>query len=169
MKVDLVRASQSDHHILENLLHLHMHDFSEFLGTTPSEDGRFSYPRLPLYWEEPSRAAFLIRAAGSLAGFALSSRGSLISGDPEVSDVSEFFVVRGLRRRGVGRAAAHELFRTAGVWEVRVLDSNQPAQRFWRATIEQYTRGHFKVEPWTRDDGSEWHVFRFSAPGAGAA
>ena len=66
-------------------------------------------------------------------------------------------------------AAAHELFRTAGVWEVRVLDSNQPAQRFWRATIEQYTRGHFKVEPWTRDDGSEWQVFRFSAPGARAA
>ena len=170
MKVDLVRASKSDQPTLENLLHLHVHDFSEFLGMTPSEQGWFSYPRLPLYWEDPGRAAFLVRAAGRLAGFALTSRGSLVSGNPEISDVAEFFVVRGVRRQGVGRAAAQELFRTAaGTWEVRVLDSNQPAQRFWQRVIEQYTRGQFKLQPWTREDGSEWHVFRFTNPDAGAA
>jgi len=165
MKVDLVRASQSDRSTLENLLHLHMHDFSEFLGTTPSEQGWFAYPRLPLYWEDPRRAAFLVRAADGLAGFALTSRGSLVSGDPDVSDVAEFFVVRGVRRRGVGCAAAQQLFRTApGVWEVRVLDSNPPAQRFWQRVVEQHTSGRFRLEPWTRDDGSEWHVFRFTSP-----
>src|SRR5262245_58943429 len=113
VKVDLVRASESDQPTLANLLQLYLHDFSEFLGTAPSEQGWFSYPRLPLYWQEQGRAAFLIRAADSLAGFALTSRGSLISGDPEVSDLTEFFVVRGVRRRGVGRAAAQHLFRTA--------------------------------------------------------
>jgi len=170
VKVELVRASERDQPTLANLLHLYVHDFSEFLGTTPSEQGWFSYPRLPLYWQEAGRAAFLIRAAGSLAGFALISRGSLISGDPEVSDLTEFFVVRGVRRHGVGRAAAHELFRTAvGVWEVRVIDSNQPARHFWRRVIEEYTRRRFKVGPWTRDDGSKWHAFRFTSPPAGAA
>jgi len=164
MKVELVRASERDQPILSNLLHLYVHDFSEFLGTTPSEQGLFSYPRLPFYWREAGRAAFLIRAAGSLAGFALTARGSLISGDPEVSDLTEFFVVRGVRRHGVGRAAAHEVFRTAaGVWEVRVIDSNQPARHFWQCVIEEYTRGRFKVEPWTRDDGTDWHAFRFTS------
>jgi predicted acetyltransferase len=170
VKVELVRASESDEPTLANLLHLHIHDFSEFLGMTPSEQGWFSYASLPLTWKEVGRAAFLVRAADRLVGFALISRGSLVSREPHVRDVTEFFVVRGIRRRGVGCAAAHELFRTeAGVWEVRVIDSNRPAQHFWRRVIEQYTKGRFSVEPWTRDDGSEWHVFRFTSPGAGAA
>ena len=167
MNVTLVRASERDQPTLANLLHLYAHDFSEFLGTTPSEQGWFSYPSLPLYWREASRAAFLIRAADDLVGFALTSRGSLISGDPEVSDVTEFFVVRGVRRHGVGRAAAHELFSTVpGSWEVRVNESNGPAQHFWRRVVEQYTGGSFRVEPWIRDDGSEWRVFRFKSTGS---
>ena len=164
MNVALVRASDSDQITLANLLQLYVHDFSEFLGTTPSEQGQFSYPRLSLYWRDTGRAAFLIRAADKLAGFALTSTGSLVTGNPEVSDLAEFFVVRGVRRRGVGRAAAHSLFRTVpGVWEVRVNESNRPAQHFWWRVIEQYAGGEFEVESWTRDDGSEWRVFRFSS------
>ena len=166
MDVALARASESDQVTLANLLHLYAHDFSEFLGTTPSEQGWFSYPRLPLYWRDPGRAAFLIRAGNALAGFALTSRGSLVTGDPEVHDLAEFFVVRGVRRHGVGRAAAHRLFgEMPGVWEVRVIESNRPAQQFWRRVIEQYTAGSFKVDPWIRDDGSAWHVFRFTSSG----
>ena len=164
MNVVLVRASESDQPTLANLLHLYVHDFSEFLGTTPSKQGWFSYPNLPHYIQEESRAAFLIQAADNLVGFALTSRGSLVSGDPEVSDVSEFFVVRGVRRHGVGRAAAHELLSTVpGVWEVRVNESNGPAQYFWRRVVEQYTGGSFSLEPWMRDDGSKWRVFRFKS------
>jgi len=163
VKVELVRASERDQPTLANLLHLYVHDFSEFLDASPSEQGWFSYPKLPLYWQDVGRAAFLIRASDKLAGFALTSRGSLISGDPHVSDLTEFFVLRGLRRHGVGRAAARELFRTAGgVWEVRVVDSNRPAQRFWRRVIEECTNGRFEFEPWARDDGSAWHAFRFT-------
>jgi len=170
VKVALLRASESDQPTLANLLHLYLHDFSEFIPTTLSEQGLFSYPKLPLYWRELGRAAFLIRAGDALAGFALTSRGSLISGDQAVTDLTEFFVVRGIRRCGVGRFAAHELFRTAaGVWEVRVLDSNRPAQSFWRRTIAEYTAGRFKVEPWTRDNGSEWHVFSFTNLPTGVA
>lgn len=168
MNVALVRASERDERTLENLLHLYIHDFSELLGMMPSEDGRFSYPALPLYWREARRAAFFIRAADGLAGFALVSQGSLISGDPEVFDLAEFFVVRGLRRHGVGRAAAHDLFRSVrGVWEIRVIEFNLPAQRFWRNVVEQYTGGRFEVEAWARDDGSRWSVFRFTSSDEG--
>jgi predicted acetyltransferase len=164
MTVALVRASETDRSVLENLLHLYVHDFSEFLGMTPSDEGRFEYPALPLYWSESGRAAYFIRSGSDLAGLALVSRGSRISGDPEVLDLSEFFVVRGVRRRGVGQSAAHELFRSnSGVWEVRVNEVNVPAQRFWRRVIDMYTGGHFHRDTWVRDDGSRWNVFRFTS------
>jgi predicted acetyltransferase len=166
--VTLVPASKSDESTIKNLLHLYIHDFSEFLGLKPSEEGWFSYPALPLYWSEAGRSAFLIRSGGSLVGFALVSQGSVVSGDPTVRDLAEFFVVRGVRRRGVGQAAAHCLFRSLpGKWEVRVGDYNLPARQFWRSAIELYAGARFQTEVWTRDDGSRWHVFRFTSSGAG--
>jgi predicted acetyltransferase len=166
MNVDLVRASKSDESTLKNLLHLYIHDFSEFLGMKPSEEGWFSYPALPLYWSESGRTAFFVRSEGSLVGFALVSQGSMVSGDPTVFDLAEFFVVRGVRRRGVGQAAAHKLFHSLpGKWEVRVAEFNFPAHQFWRHAIEQYAGGQFQFENWTRDDGSRWNVFRFTSAG----
>ena len=167
LNVGLFQAAKSDENTLRNLLQLYIHDFSEFLGMRPSEEGWFSYPSLPLYWSEPTRVAYLIRAEGSLVGFALVSRGSVVSGDPAVLDLAEFFVIRGVRRRGVGAAAARQLFRSfPGRWEVRVGDFNAPAQKFWKNAIERYVRERFQIEPWTRDDGSPWKVFRFESSGA---
>ena len=88
----------------------------------------------------------------------------MVSGDSTVRDLAEFFVVRGVRRRGVGLAAAHLLFRSLpGKWEVRVGDYNSPAQQFWRSAIELYAGTRFQTEVRNRDDGSRWHVFRFTS------
>ena len=164
VNVVLVRAAKSDDRTLANLLHLYVHDFSELLGMKPSEEGWFSYPALPLYWSEAGRAAYLVRSEGSLVGFALVSKGSMVSSDPTVFDLAEFFVVRGVRRRGVGKAAAHQLFRSfPGKWEVRVAEFNLAAQNFWRRVIEQYVDGRFQSESLTRADGSRWNVFRFES------
>ena len=58
--------------------------------------------------------------------------------------MAEFFVVRPLRGRGVGAAAARALFdRFGGRWEVRQTESNAPALAFWRAVIAAYTGGAF--------------------------
>jgi predicted acetyltransferase len=167
MRVELAEASISDVPILANLLSLYLHDFSEVFGSAPGPDGRFDYERLPLYFEEPGRTAFLIRSDGALAGFALVSRGSLIDGASTVWDLSEFFVARGLRRRGVGLLAASAVFsRFAGAWEVRALDRNPGAAEFWTRAISRHTRGMFEVQPWLSDGGSEWKVFRFSQSAA---
>lgn len=163
LNVKLVRAARSDESTLKNLLHLYVHDFSEFLGMKPSDEGLFSYPALPLYWTEAGRAAYFVRSEGSLVGFALVSKGSMVSGDPAVFDLAEFFVVRGVRRQGIGRAAAHELFHSLpGKWEVRVAEFNIAAQHFWRNAIEKYAEGRYRFEPWTRGDGSRWTVFSFA-------
>jgi hypothetical protein len=57
--------------ILANLLELYAHDFSELHILDIGANGRFGYESLPLYWSEPNRHPFLIRADGKLAGLAL--------------------------------------------------------------------------------------------------
>lgn len=85
------------------------------------------------------RATLLIKAEGHLAGFALVSRGSLLSGDRDVWDMAEFFVLKRYRRAGVGVKAAHEIWRRhPGRWEVRVLEANAPAQRFWQVAVDLF-------------------------------
>jgi predicted acetyltransferase len=129
--IDLILATPEQQSILANLIELYAHDFSEFLDVEMGEDGRFGYKRLPLYWSEAGRHPFLVRMDGKLAGFALVKRGSEISGDADVWDMAEFFVLRGYRRRGIGIQVAHRVWREfSGKWEVRVMQSNVQAQRF---------------------------------------
>ena len=163
MNLALTEASISDEPVLANLLNLYLHDFSEVFGDPPGPDGRFVYERLPQYFSEPDRTPFLIRSDERLAGFALVSLGSLITGLRNTRDLSEFFVVRGLRGRGIGRAAASEVFkRFAGVWEVRALDQNPGAVEFWTNAIANHTGHAFTVEPWVSEPDLTWKVFRFA-------
>src|SRR5215212_478663 len=116
--VEVVPALPEQEPILANLLELYAHDFSEFVDLKLGADGRFGYERLPLYWTEPERHPFLFTSDGHLAGFAFVRRGSEISGDADVWDMAEFFIVRGLRRLGLGMKAAQEVWRKfPGRWE----------------------------------------------------
>ena len=170
MRVEVTRSAESERPVLANLLSLYLHDWSEVLGGVPGPDGRFTYDRLPLYFEDPARVPFLVRADGELAGLALVTRGSVISGAPDVLDLSEFFVVRGLRRRGVGCAAASAVFRAfTGPWEVRALDRNPGAAGFWAAALSAHTGGAFETGAWEPEPGRTWKVFRFVQRGGGPA
>src|SRR5450432_262789 len=144
LEVSLELATESDAGVLANLLELYIHDLSDaFPGVQVGADGRFGYRRLPLYWSEPERRfAFLIRRGGKLAGFILAMRGSPVSEGPEVLDIAEFFVLRSLRRSGVGRSAARLLWsRLPGQWTVRVSEANLGALPFWAGIIDEYTSG----------------------------
>ncbi len=96
-EISLDAAAPSEAPILANLLELYIHELSAvFLNVELGADGRFGYPKLPLYWSEPERRfAFLIRVDGHLAGFALATRGSPVVEDPDVFDVAEFFADTG--------------------------------------------------------------------------
>src|SRR4051812_26669424 len=116
--VTLHVATTADEPILANLLELYVHDLSEIFPVDIGADGRFGYTGLTRYWSEPAtRFAFLIRTSARLAGFALVTRGSPASTDPEALDLAEFFVLRSCRRSGVGRRAAFALWdRLRGDW-----------------------------------------------------
>ena len=165
MLIELTRATPADRERLENLLELYVHDFSEILEVTPGENGRFGYPLAP-YWTEPGRFPFLVRADGRLAGFALVALGSQVSGDPAVFDMAEFFVVRGLRRHGVGLAAALRVFASnPGTWEVRVIQRNAGALPFWEQAVPTFTNGAFESFTWTSERGRSFRVYRFVSAG----
>src|SRR5262249_39837386 len=69
------------------------------VGPTSAADYRY----LPLYWTEPARRPFFVRAEGAVVGFALVRH--VAQPDP-FSELAEFFIQRTSRRAGIGRRAA---------------------------------------------------------------
>jgi predicted acetyltransferase len=165
--VTLEAATAADLPLLSNLLELYIHDLSAaFPNVELGPDGRFGYPQLERYGAEPDRrSSLLIRCCGRLAGFALVTRGSPATEDPEVFDVAEFFVLRSYRRSGVGRRAAFLLWnRLPGRWIVRVSEGNPGALPFWSGVIAEFSRGAY-TESTRPGSPHAWRVFSFTAPG----
>ena len=161
--VELVPAARDQAPIVANLLQLYAHDFSEFHEVDLAEDGRFVYTELPLYWSDPDRHPFLIKVEDKLAGFVLVKRASDLSGNKKVWDMTEFFVTRGYRRRGIGTQIAHDLWRQfPGTWEVRVMQSNVAGHKFWVRAIANFT-GKAIHPARIKKGGEPWSVFTFES------
>lgn len=162
--IRVLHAPAEQQKTVANLLELYAHDFSEFIDLQLKPNGRFGYPDLSRYWSEEGRFPFLVTVDGHLAGCVLVARGSRIGADRWVWDMAEFFIVRRYRKRGIGVAVAHEIWRRfPGPWEVRVLESNLPARAFWRAVVRAFAspmaegRMMQVQEKW-------WEVFSFVSP-----
>jgi len=147
---------------LANLLELYLHDMSETFPIRISDEGRFGYAWLPTYWAEPERRfPYVIRSSEGLSGFVLVTTGSSESEDPEAMEVAEFFVLRRLRRSGIGRAAVHQLWdQRPGHWVVRVSEGNPTGRAFWQSVVRDYSDGKFSQR---RTPGRHfpWCVFDF--------
>jgi predicted acetyltransferase len=162
--VEVLPATSNQEPIFANLLELYAHDFSEFHERKIGADGRFGYHDLPLYWRDPDRHALLVRIDGKLAGFVLVKRISDISSNELIWDMAEFFVLRGYRRHGVGTVAALQVWRRfPGLWQVRVMQSNRDAHRFWYNAIAAFTRQEIESVV-VEKNGKLWHYFLFASP-----
>ncbi len=159
-------ATDAERGIIENLLPLYLHDFSEFAAGTPhgelSADGRFAFA-IPLarWWEEDDRVPLLLRCNGNLAGFALLNRQSHIGLDIDWN-MAEFFIVRKYRRSGLGTMAAQAILRRfPGRWEVAVMRANTPALPFWERVIRRDSRHLDIIAHDCRDGNWDGAVFQF--------
>ena len=149
--------------ILHNLFELYVYDFSEHMPLQLRDSGRFEITPAEEWWTRDDHFAFLIRWRGTLAGFALARRGSRVTSAPDVMDVAEFFVLRGLRRQGIGSSAAHALFHTfPGAWEIRVRRTNVAALGFWSRAARSGSDQPVTIEPFTLD-GVDWDALRFGS------
>lgn len=143
MILELVPVGVAEIPVLENLIQLYIHDFSEFFSGTPrcelSDDGRYALDKPLAAWlTGPGHVALLLRFEGKLAGFAqIAATGAA----GETCLVDEFFVVRKHRRAGVGAAAAAAIFdRWPGQWRADVRRRNTGAAAFWARAIAAHPR-----------------------------
>ena len=133
-------------------MQLYLYDFAAIDDWAIGEDGFYgSAATIEGFWTDPRMTSYLVRADGVLAGFVLSRDGAYFAGDG-TRDISEFFILRRHRRRGIGGEVARRMFDTfPGKWEVTQLTSNVEAQKFWRRVIGEYTGGRYAETP--RPDG----------------
>lgn len=164
MNIELVDARRSDvdREWLTRVYSFYLHDLSEF-------DAHYYQLNARGLWEPDHLSSWLVDdtdhpliivESGERVGFALVNQAPSPHMAPG-SDyrMSEFFVLRRLRRRGIGRRAAYGLFdRFSGVWEISELPANTAAIAFWRHIISAYTGGEYQEE--MMPDGMLRQMFR---------
>jgi predicted acetyltransferase len=156
-QIDVTPATREQKPVIDNLIQLYAHDFSEFQDIELDSNGRFNYTPLPLYWTDPNCYPFLVKVDGKPAGFVL------VKQQAGVWDMAEFFIVRGCRRHGVGTVVTHELWkRFPGPWEVRVMQANHAALPFWERAISRFT-GKTAMPTRFEKGGKLWSLFSFDS------
>lgn len=148
-----VRPATADDRLpIARMLELYQHDLSDIWDQDLDAHGEYGY-ELDRYWRQPSCRPFVFTVAGRYAGVALVD--DTVSLPDNELLMAQFFVVKKYRRRGIGGAAARQVFdQVRGRWEVGQMPLNLPAQAFWRRVIGAYTRGRF-VEHSLND--AHWH------------
>jgi predicted acetyltransferase len=91
---------------------------------------------------------------------------SRVTGDRDVTDMAEFFVVRRWRRHGVGSAAVRELVGGfPGRWEVRPFPGYAPAAAFWARVCAELAADGVHTGPIPGHTMSGAQVLAFTAQG----
>jgi predicted acetyltransferase len=164
-RVAVIGADRDQAPLLQNLMQLYTHDFSEFwAGTSRGDlnaDGLFeSYP-LEQYWSRPNWSALLICHTGILAGFALIND-QPHSGLSAARNMGEFFILRKHRGQGVGCLAARTIFsRHRGLWELAVARKNLRALDFWRRTLQKSAEARHVQELDVQNEQWNGPILRF--------
>ena len=153
---------ESEAPVLENLYEFLLYDLARYFGFDAQPDGSYGRAdRIDRYWtgDFTVHVPWLGEAP---AGFAIIGRADRVIEDRAGRDIAEFFVVRKVRRRGLGRLMARHVWSMyPGDWLVRVAVVNEPAVPFWRSAIAEYTENAFEEEPAQRFD-LDWVYFKFN-------
>jgi predicted acetyltransferase len=158
--VSLEPVARDSASTLCNLFELYAYDFSEYVQLQIKASGRFELTPGDVWWTREDHFAYFIKLRGELAGFALVRAGSRVTNAPDVMDVAEFFVLRGIRGKGIGRIAAHALFQAfPRAWEIRVRRTNVAAMQFWSSVAESWVGQPVTSSPFSIE-GVDWDVLR---------
>lgn len=144
MKLEITEASIDEKSVVQSMMELYQHDFSEFDGGDLNDHGYFGYKYLDHYWTEKDKTPLIVRFVGKLTGFVLVNTHSSSAGARFC--IAEFFILRKYRRKGIGKKVAHKVLDMFGpLWEVRQTKENTVAHSFWRSVVDEYTNGDYNL------------------------
>ena len=154
MQVQVTEAVGEERLTVCRLWQLFMHDVSELSGYDVDAQGFYDND-FQMDDDDTSRCLpHLVKVEGELAGLAIVlHRRYVAPGAPKRTRfadyyISDFFVLRKYRGRGVGRAVVNILWdRLPGKWAVAQLINHAAATAFWRSVIAERTGGEFWEEP----------------------
>jgi len=147
LKIELLEVKETEKSVLRQFMELYAYDFSEYDDADVNEHGFFGYTYFDYYWTEETRHPFFIKADGEFAGFVLISDYAYVLKTGEAKSVTEFFVMRKYRRKGIGKSATIQVFdKYPGKWEVIQHGENEPSRIFWEEVIREYTNGNYRKE-----------------------
>ncbi|GLX68052.1 GNAT family N-acetyltransferase [Paenibacillus glycanilyticus] len=159
MNIELILVPYEEKTVLYHLMQLYRYDSSEFDGHVLNHHGLYLYKFFDHQWTDEYRRPYLVKADGEIAGFVLvkldvPKEYMQLSTAEKTNVISEFFIMRKYRRKGIGKHVARELFETfSGHWEVRQTATNLPAYTFWKQVISEvqnnrYQEDFMKNETW---------------------
>jgi predicted acetyltransferase len=165
------RASQSDRDWIEETYGEYLADLTaDTTGVFPSltTTGQGINEIIQGWFHDDRATAFVVLREQEPVGFAVVQRGLANDDDPKRRyRLSEFFIRKPYRSRGVGRGAALLLFaRYAGEWTIPEQSRNPGAIRFWRRVVAEFTNGHYREQ---RGQGEVAHQFTSAGPGTAVA
>ncbi|GAA0589008.1 GNAT family N-acetyltransferase [Kribbella sandramycini] len=123
------RFGAADRELLERLYLMFRHDLSEFQGQLPRPDGTYRSEWLEsALTGDPEWAGYVFHLGENPIGYCL-----MRALQQPVHVLNSFFVVRPVRRGGLGLRAVREvLAHHPGPCEIAFQDNNETAVRFWR-------------------------------------
>jgi predicted acetyltransferase len=153
MNIRLEEVSLDQKPVLERLMELYLHDFSEFDQGDIGPDGLYGYDYLDSYWTESDRHAFIVYVNDQIAGFLLVNKIVILDKNIGAFSIAEFFIMRKHRRKGIGRQTAILIFnRFPGRCEISQEAANKPSQILWKNVINEYTGGKFSEEDYEHEN-----------------
>jgi predicted acetyltransferase len=160
------RASKADRDWIEETYGEYLADLSaDTTGVFPSltVTGQSVAEIIQGWFHDDRCTAFIVLREQEPVGFAVVQRSLAGSDDPKRHyRLSEFFIRKPFRNRGVGRGAAMLIFaRYAGEWTVPEQSRNPGAIRFWRRVVSEFTNNKFREQ---RGQGEVAHSFTSAGP-----
>lgn len=156
-------AEKGDQPTISRLLQFMLYDLSPNYGEWISPDGSYQFESLDVYWKRQGRHPYLIWRQDQLAGCALVSEYSPISGRNPCWFMDEFFVLKAQRKNGFGHEATRQILSMhQGSWEIAAIAKNQSAVSFWTKALSRLAPANLQRTTQVRD-GDDWVMHTFES------
>ena len=155
MNIKLTPVNIKDKNKLGDMLRVYQTEMFE------KDMGKYKY--LDSYWKNPRRFPFFVMIDSDIAGLVLINDYTIIL--DKGNSISEFYISKDFREKGVGKEAARLAFNMfPRKWELRELKNNKGAHSFWNTIISGFTNNKY-TEVYTDDDKWDGWIITFDMNG----